>query len=565
MKKLSILFVIFAFFSVLIFSQELIIINNGLTLRFREPLFFTFGGKTFAELSVFKQIGAQVIYSKSSGKGYIVANKDVLSFDVNEGLITINFINKLEDGIFPKNGKIFLDTEVVGEFLGYSFEKGWNYYLLKGDLPKISKIDYKSGKSLTITFNYSGDIQNLFHAERKASSFEVRFFPVEFGEDLKVPSDLKINTDGVSAVLGIDFDKPVNFNHIVAGNTVVFSFRLFPSDYEDYKELAPGVVWYRKKEKLGKFDLKVNYLEIDKNSDYEFVPSFSNQGLGKLAKVNEMIQKEAGIAGVNGNYFDPVQGFPIGLVVRNGKVLSVPYQGRPVLVETFSGDYYIVNTSSEVNVKIKDKFFLVNAINNPSKSNVVIYTPEYANKIPLLNGRTYIVVENNKIVGIKYVETAPKDGFVINLSSNFSEYIKDVKIGDEARIYLNMGSFPFTVKNAVEGGPRILENGKVISYIEEEKSRYNAGIIIKRAPRTIVAIKPPSKLIFIVIDGYQDDSSGLTFEELADFLMTKGYIDAMCLDGGSSSVMVIEDRIVNEPVRKNGPSISVGVVIKKKE
>jgi len=105
----------------------------------------------------------------------------------------------------------------------------------------------------------------------------------------------------------------------------------------------------------------------------------------------------------------------------------------------------------------------------------------------------------------------------------------------------------------------------VISYIEEEKSRYNAGIIIKRAPRTIVAIKPPSKLIFIVIDGYQDDSSGLTFEELADFLMTKGYIDAMCLDGGSSSVMVIEDRIVNEPVRKNGPSISVGVVIKKKE
>ena len=128
-----------------------------------------------------------------------------------------------------------------------------------------------------------------------------------------------------------------------------------------------------------------------------------------------------------------------------------------------------------------------------------------------------------------------------------------------------MGSFPFTVKNAVEGGPRILENGKVISYIEEEKKRYNAGIIIKRAPRTIVAIKPPSKLVFIVIDGYQSDSSGLTFEELADFLMEKGYIDAMCLDGGSSSVMIVEDKIVNEPIRRGGPSISVGIVIKKKK
>ncbi|MCD6546205.1 MAG: phosphodiester glycosidase family protein [Thermotogae bacterium] len=565
MKKTLLLLAIFLLLTGFIFTQELVVINNDLVLRFREPSFFIFDGKVFAELSVFGKMGAQIVYSKVTGKGYIVNDKNVLSFNVNEDTITLNFIKKLRDGIFPKNGKVYLDAKIVGEFLNYSFEKGWNYYLLKGKLPKIVKIDYIPGRSLSFTLDYNGSIKNLFHAERKASSFEVRFFPVELGRDLKVPLGLKISTDGVVMVLEIDFGKPVDFSQIVAGNTVTFSFRLFSSEYEDYKELAPGVVWYRKKEKLGKFNLKVNYLEIDKNSEYEFLPSFSLQGLGKLAKVDEMVQKERALAGVNGNYFDPVMGFPIGLVVRNGKVLSVPYQGRPALVETFSGDYYIVSVMSEVDVKIKDRFFLVNAINNPSKSNVVVYTPEYAHKIPFLGNRLYFVVKNHRISEKKYVSKAPLNGFVISITANFAEYLKDVKIGDEARIYLNMGSFPFTVKNAVEGGPRILENGKVISYIEEEKKRYNAGIIIKRAPRTIVAIKPPSKLVFIVIDGYQSDSSGLTFEELADFLMEKGYIDAMCLDGGSSSVMIVEDKIVNEPIRRGGPSISVGIVIKKKK
>lgn len=546
-------------------SQELVIINGDLIFRFREPSFFTFDGKAFLELDMFKKIGAQVVYSKVTGKGYIVDGRKVLSFDVNEDTITLNFIKKLKDGIFPKNDKVYLDVKTVGEFLGYDYEIGWNHYLLKGDLPKIVNISYKPLKSLMITMDHKINLEKFFHAERKASSFEVRFFPVELKKDLKIPSGVKINTDGVNSVIEIDFSKPVVFSSIVTGNIITFDFKLFSSEYEDYKELAPGVVWYRKKEEFGEFALKVNYLEIDKNSDYEFSPSFSSKGLGILSRVSDMIQTEKALAGVNGSYFDPVAGFPIGLVVKEGKILSVPYQGRPMLVETFSGDYYIVNTTSEVNVKIKDKFFLVKAINNPSKSDVVVYTPEYAYKIPFLGNREYFVVRNNKIVARKYVEKAPLDGFVIGISKAFSEYLKNVKIGDESGIYLDMGTFPFTVKNAIEGGPRIIENGKLISYLEEEKKRYNAGIIVKRAPRTIVAIKPPSKLVFIVIDGYQIDSSGLTFEELADFLLKKGYIDAMCLDGGSSSVMVIGDKIVNNPIRKGGPLISVGIVIKKKE
>ncbi|HNY81839.1 MAG TPA: phosphodiester glycosidase family protein, partial [Thermotogota bacterium] len=83
-----------------------------------------------------------------------------------------------------------------------------------------------------------------------------------------------------------------------------------------------------------------------------------------------------------------------------------------------------------------------------------------------------------------------------------------------------------------------------------------------RTPRTVVAIAP-NKLVFIVIDGYQSSSAGLTIEELASFLISKGFTDAMCLDGGSSSTMVVKSRVVNNPPGGE-PEIPVGLLVKPK-
>ncbi|PWV92086.1 exopolysaccharide biosynthesis protein [Paenibacillus cellulosilyticus] len=70
----------------------------------------------------------------------------------------------------------------------------------------------------------------------------------------------------------------------------------------------------------------------------------------------------------------------------------------------------------------------------------------------------------------------------------------------------------------------------------------------KRAPRTVIANYKDDQLLFLVIDGYNESgSSGATLEELQILLKRFGAKDAYNLDGGGSSSLIFNGRIVNKP------------------
>jgi len=70
----------------------------------------------------------------------------------------------------------------------------------------------------------------------------------------------------------------------------------------------------------------------------------------------------------------------------------------------------------------------------------------------------------------------------------------------------------------------------------------------RRAPRTVVGRFRNDQLMFVVVDGYDErGSSGATLPELQDLLLQMRISDAYNLDGGGSSTLVFEGRIVNRP------------------
>jgi exopolysaccharide biosynthesis protein len=67
-------------------------------------------------------------------------------------------------------------------------------------------------------------------------------------------------------------------------------------------------------------------------------------------------------------------------------------------------------------------------------------------------------------------------------------------------------------------------------------------------PRTAVGLSKSGRTAyFVVAEGRQEDVGGMTLPELAAFMDDLGACTAMNLDGGGSSAMWIEDRIVNRP------------------
>ncbi len=91
-------------------------------------------------------------------------------------------------------------------------------------------------------------------------------------------------------------------------------------------------------------------------------------------------------------------------------------------------------------------------------------------------------------------------------------------------------------KHALGGIPRIVRNGQVS--VEDSQEGVTTNFATARHPRTAVGYNPTTKTIALVtFDGRTNAGIGVTLEQLADFFITKGYTEAMNLDGGGSTTL----------------------------
>lgn len=101
------------------------------------------------------------------------------------------------------------------------------------------------------------------------------------------------------------------------------------------------------------------------------------------------------------------------------------------------------------------------------------------------------------------------------------------------------------VRDAVTFQPKFIVNGKGL--IKNEADGW--GI----APRTCMAQTKDGTILFLVIDGRQPGYSiGATLYDAQKLLLEKGAVTAANLDGGSSSVLIKDNRVVNKPSSSYG-------------
>ncbi|MBO7747991.1 phosphodiester glycosidase family protein [Paenibacillus sp. MWE-103] len=101
------------------------------------------------------------------------------------------------------------------------------------------------------------------------------------------------------------------------------------------------------------------------------------------------------------------------------------------------------------------------------------------------------------------------------------------------------------VRDAVTFQPKFIVNGKGL--IKNEADGW--GI----APRTVMAQQKDGTIMFVVIDGRQPGYSvGATLYDIQKLLLARGAVTAANLDGGSSTVLVKDDAVVNKPSSQYG-------------
>lgn len=104
------------------------------------------------------------------------------------------------------------------------------------------------------------------------------------------------------------------------------------------------------------------------------------------------------------------------------------------------------------------------------------------------------------------------------------------------------------MKEVMGGGPVLVENFTKKITDKEELFAQIAGV----NPRTAVGYTAAREVIFLVVDGRQSQSEGVTFEELAEIFVGLGAKEAINLDGGGSSTFWADGKVINSPSDKTG-------------
>lgn len=109
------------------------------------------------------------------------------------------------------------------------------------------------------------------------------------------------------------------------------------------------------------------------------------------------------------------------------------------------------------------------------------------------------------------------------------------------------------VWNTLSFGPALVENGAAIQNFSRVSVDTNIGnhSIQGNNPRTGVGFISANHFVFVVVDGRSKGySRGASLEEFAQIFQKLGCTDAYNIDGGGSSTMVFQGRVVNNPLGK---------------
>ena len=134
-------------------------------------------------------------------------------------------------------------------------------------------------------------------------------------------------------------------------------------------------------------------------------------------------------------------------------------------------------------------------------------------------------------------------------------------------VMLSKGSFrKWKMNTAVGGGPVLLQNGN-IQITNNEELKFAGKAIEDKHPRTAMGYTKQGELIFLVIEGrFPGKAEGATLIQEAKMLQQAGCIEALNLDGGGSSCLLINGKPTITPSDKEGqrPVPAVFIVRSKK-
>lgn len=338
------------------------------------------------------------------------------------------------------------------------------------------------------------------------------------------------------------------------GNRLIVNMPHYYYRVNDNNEVSAGVRHMQFSEKTAQGPVRINVLEIDpKNPAVEILPALASNRMGVKADVAHIVASNKAVAGINGSFFKPDIGIPLGILIINQELVSGPIYDRVALGITGTNQLMMsqIHLAGDITLPDGRKIILDN-VNQPrvSAGQTVVYTPRWGSTAPKLpEDGIQIQFRNSRVTAVSNTQplAIPRDGVVVSGPASAAMLALAASMPMRP-LPLNVYTVPdwSGVKHAIGGGPWLVRDGR--QYIDLKPQHFTSSSLGVREPRSAVGITGDGKLLLVTVDGRKPNVSvGMTLSELAYLMQKMGALQAMNLDGGSSTQMAVYGQTVNLP------------------
>ncbi len=322
---------------------------------------------------------------------------------------------------------------------------------------------------------------------------------------------------------------------------------------------APGLRWRQQYVAVNSARFPVIWLEIDpRQTGLQLRPIWTTAStMIGLDPVAAMAQRWQAIAAINAGFFSRNTYSPLGAIRRDGVWYSSPILNRGAIAWTNDGAIKIdrLTLNQILSTSTGQQIPLLHADSGYVQAGVSLYTTAWGNVyVPLTDNELIITVVNNQVIqqqptaiaGGASIPIPPPGGYLL-VARSLRSIANKLPVG--TIVQLSAATVPNDFQaypHIIGAGPLLLKNGQAV--LDAATEKFSPAFIAEAAVRSAIATLPNGNLVIVTVQN-RVKGRGPTLVELTQIMQALGALDALNLDGGSSTTLYLGGQLLNRHPR----------------
>lgn len=333
---------------------------------------------------------------------------------------------------------------------------------------------------------------------------------------------------------------------------LAIDFRLDATIPTKQIQWASGIQWRQQTVSLGSSEFPVFWLQIDpQNPQIQLRPiRTNNQGAAGTSPLVTLARQSQVAAAINAGFFNRNNQLPLGVIRENGEWISGPILNRGAIAWNNQGQFLIDRfTLTETLTTQTGQYYPIPYLNSaylqPGFSR---YTPAWGTTYtPLSNNETILSVNGDRILsqtqapqaGVGQIPIPPQGYLLVHRGQTPPPSIPPGSpVQLQRRSSPDLANYPFSLG----AGPLLVKNSRIV--LNAQGETFSQAFIQQQASRSAIGITQNGQLIIAAVHD-RSYGKGPTLTEIAQIMQRLGAVDALNLDGGSSTGLYLGGELLD--------------------